>query len=120
MLQHEAVTVSPTVAKPHPTFIAIPSGEASMAFSATSFLDLSMEMAESLDSGRNKWHWDLSWPSNLLPTVVVAYQFPCKLRPEFFQWQGFSTRWRVKLVQYVCIGDCDIKDEQKNVLVHLV
>ena len=27
---------------------------------------------------------------------------------------------RDKLVQYICIGDCDIKDEPKNVLVHLV
>ena len=51
MVQHETVTVSPAVAKPNPTFIAIPSGEASMAFSATSFLDLSREMTESLDSG---------------------------------------------------------------------
>ena len=77
-------------------------------------------MAESLYSGRNTWQWHLSWPSNLLPTVVVAYQFPCNLRLEFFQWQGFSIHLRDKLVQYICIGDCDIKDELKNVLVHLV
>ena len=77
------------VAKPHPTFIAIPSGEASMAFSATSFLDLSMEMAESLDSGRNKWHWDLFWPSNLLPTVVVTYHSLANCAQNSFSGKAF-------------------------------
>ena len=97
VVQHEAVTVSPAVAKPNPTFIAIPSGVANMAFSATSFVDLPREMAESLRYGKNAWHWHLSWLSYLLPTVVVTYPFPCKLHPEFFEWQGFSIHLRNKL-----------------------
>ena len=117
MVQHEAVTVSPAVAKQNRTFIAIPSGVASMAFSFWIFQGKWLRVCIPAEIRGNGIC--LGRP-NLLPTVVVAYQFPCNLRLEFFQWQGFSIHLRDKLVQYVCIGDCDIKDELKNVLVHLV